>query len=204
MEQAAPHGPPDLRRRGLRQDRGGPAGGLQGGHGRQAGGRPGADHRPGPAALPDLHRAAQALSRRGRDALPLSHAQAAGRGRRRPGPGRRGHCHRHPSPAVRRRRLQGPGPADHRRGAALWRDAQGAAQADAPGGGRADPDRHAHPPHAAHVADRRARHEHHRHAARGAAAGAHPRRRVRRDADPPGHPARDWTGAARSISSTTG
>ena len=36
-----------------------------------------------------------------------------------------GHRHRHAPPAAARRGLQGPGPADHRRGAALRRDAQG-------------------------------------------------------------------------------
>ncbi len=60
---AAADGSPDLRRRGLRQDRGGAARGLQGGHGRQAGGRAGADHRPGAAALHHLHAAGWRPSR---------------------------------------------------------------------------------------------------------------------------------------------
>ena len=53
----AADGPPDLRRRRLRQDRGRAAGRLQGGRRRQAGDVPRADHRAGPAALRHLHRA---------------------------------------------------------------------------------------------------------------------------------------------------
>ncbi len=56
------------------------------------------------------------------------------------------------------RAVQGPRPGDHRRGAALRRDAQGAPQEAAHRSGRADPDRHAHPAHAVHGPDRRARH----------------------------------------------
>ncbi len=52
-----PHGPPDLRRRGLRQDRGGAACRLQGGRRRQAGHVPGAHHGAGPAALRHVRRA---------------------------------------------------------------------------------------------------------------------------------------------------
>ena len=53
----APDGPADLRRRGLRQDRGGAARRLQGRGGRQAGDVPRADDRARPAALRHLHRA---------------------------------------------------------------------------------------------------------------------------------------------------
>ncbi len=52
----SPHGPPGLRRRGLRQDRGGGARRVQGHPGRQAGGGAGAHHPAGHAALPDLQR----------------------------------------------------------------------------------------------------------------------------------------------------
>ena len=52
-DQPATHGPPGLRRRGLRQDRGGIARGLRGRDRRQAGGLPGAHHAAGRAALPD-------------------------------------------------------------------------------------------------------------------------------------------------------
>ena len=51
------HGPAALRRRRLRQDRTGHAGGLQGRRGRQAGCRARADDRPVRAARPHLHRA---------------------------------------------------------------------------------------------------------------------------------------------------
>ena len=53
---------------------------------------------------------------------------------------RGGHRHRHASPAAEGCRLQEPRPARHRRGAALRRGAQGAAQAAAHRGGRADAD----------------------------------------------------------------
>ena len=76
------------------------------------------------------------------------------RRRSRPGGGRGGHRHRHAPPAPEGRRVQGPGPAGDRRGAALRRRAQGAAEADARRGGRADADRDADPAHAAHGAGR--------------------------------------------------
>ena len=53
--EAAADGPPDLRRRRLRQDRGGHPGRVQGGRQRQAGGGPRADDRARRAALPHLH-----------------------------------------------------------------------------------------------------------------------------------------------------
>ena len=57
-----------------------------------------------------------------------------------------------------RRAVPEPGAGDHRRGAAVRRRSQGAAQAPAPDGRRADDDGHADPAHAAHVAAGRARH----------------------------------------------
>ncbi len=74
----APDGPPDLRRRGLRQDRGGAARGLQGGRGRQAGDVPGADDRARPAALRHLPGAPARLPVPHRDgvALPLAEGRA--------------------------------------------------------------------------------------------------------------------------------
>ena len=56
---------------GLRQDRGGGAGRLQGGPGRQAGGGAGAHHAAGQPALPDLLRPLRRLPGAGRDAQPL-------------------------------------------------------------------------------------------------------------------------------------
>ena len=57
----APDGPGDLRRRRLRQDRDRGAGGVQGGHGRQAGRRAGADDAACAAALHDVLRALRRL-----------------------------------------------------------------------------------------------------------------------------------------------
>ena len=78
MEREAPMGPPALRGRGLRQDRGGPAGGLQVRGRREAVRHPGAHHHPGLAALPDHLKADGGLPG-GRGALvPVPHPQAAG------------------------------------------------------------------------------------------------------------------------------
>ena len=62
-------------------------------------------------------------------------------------------------------RVPRPRPAGRGRGAALRRRAQGAAQADAQEGGRADDDRDADSAHAEHVAGRHPRHVGHRDAA---------------------------------------
>ena len=123
MESHRAHGPPGVRRRRLRQDRGGDAGRVQGGAGRQAGGGAGAHHAAGPAALPDLLRPLRRVPGPGGGALPLPH--------HRPRPGRSprarhrrgGRGHRHPPAAVRGRDVQEPGPAGGRRGAALRRAA---------------------------------------------------------------------------------
>ena len=56
--------------------------------------------------------------------------------------------------------VQGSGAAGHRRGAALRRHPQGAAQGDEPSGGRTDPIRHPHPPDAEHGPLRPAGYEH--------------------------------------------
>ena len=69
----AADGPPDLRRRRLRQDRGRAARGVQGRRRRQAGARAGADDDPRPAALRHLLRAPEGLPlhHRARQPLPL-------------------------------------------------------------------------------------------------------------------------------------
>ena len=95
-------------------------------------GDPGAHHHPGPAALQHLQRAPGRLSRARGDALPLPLRAGTAQGPGGPAGGHGGHRHRHPPPAAEGRRLQGPGPGDHRRGAALRRGPQGAAQAAAP------------------------------------------------------------------------
>ena len=77
MESDGAHGPPGVRRRRVRQDRGGRAGRVQGRPGRQAGRGARPHHAPGPAARPDLRRALRRVPGAGRDAVALSH----------PGPG---------------------------------------------------------------------------------------------------------------------
>ena len=106
--------------------------------------------------------------------------------------GRRHHRprHRHAPAARQGRDVQGPRPRRHRRGAALRRRAQGAAQDDAHRRRRAvdvgDPD----PAHARDGGDRHPRDVDPRHPARGAPPGAHLRRRLRREADHRRHPPR--------------
>ena len=63
MEQPEAHGPAALRRRRVRQDRDRRARGVQGGDGRQAGGRAGADDAARRAALHHVQRALRARSR---------------------------------------------------------------------------------------------------------------------------------------------
>ncbi len=88
--------------------------------------------------------------------------------------GARRHPDRHAPRALARRAREGPRPADRRRGAALRRQAEGAA-APAEAAGRRDRDvGHADPAHAADVARRAARHLRDRDAAGGPAAGARP------------------------------
>ena len=72
-------GPAGLRRRGLRQDRGGDPRGVQGGRGRQAGRRAGADDDSRPATLPLVFGASARLPRAGR----VSQPHQNGRKRRR-------------------------------------------------------------------------------------------------------------------------
>ncbi len=73
MQASAADGPAALRRRRLRQDRAGHAGGVQGGRRRLPGGRAGADDRAGRAAPPHVHRADGRVPLRDRRALPLLH-----------------------------------------------------------------------------------------------------------------------------------
>ena len=97
-------GPAAVRRRRLRQDRGGDARRLQGGDGRQAGGVPRADHGPRVPAPEDAARAVRGIPGPHRHGQPLPHEgrdQAdAGRPGRRQGGGDR----RHAPPAVEGRR----------------------------------------------------------------------------------------------------
>src|SRR5829696_3350716 len=145
----APDGPPDLRRRGLRQDGGRAARRVQGRQRRQAGADAGADDHPRPAALRHLHRAPARLPVHDRARLALP---PAGRAARRGQGVRRGqdrHPHRHPPAALARRAREGPRAADRRRGAALRRQAEGAAAPDEAQGRRDLHERHADPAHPA-------------------------------------------------------
>ena len=80
---AAPHGPPHLRRRGLRQDRGGAARRVQGRRGRQADPGPGADDHPRRAALDDVRAALRRPAGQGGHGLALPHAAPSRRRRSR-------------------------------------------------------------------------------------------------------------------------
>ncbi len=187
MQPAAADGPAAVRRRGLRQDRAGDAGGVQGGRRRLPGGRARADHGAGRAAPPHVHASGwpsfpfeiAALSR-------FCHARRQQREIiERPGRRLDRHRHRHAPPGAARRAVPQPGPGDHRRGAAVRRRGEGAAQGAAADGRRADDDRHADSAHAAHVAVGPARHLEPGNAAGGPPGRRDARRAVRRRADPP-------------------
>ena len=126
---AGPDGPADLRGRRLRQDRDRRPGRVQGGAGRQAGRRPRADHAAGAAAPVHVRRAVRELPGRGQGAVEVPDRQGGRRGRRGHGGRHRGRRHRHPPAAHPEHPVQGPRPGDRRRGAAVRRRAQGAAQA---------------------------------------------------------------------------
>ena len=187
----APDGPADLRRRRLRQDRGRAARRLQGRQRRQAGADAGADDDPRPAALRHLHRAPARLPVHDRARLALPPAGRAARGRQALRRGQDRHPDRHAPAALARRAREGPRAADRRRGAALRRQAEGAAAPAAAEGRRDLDERDADPAHAADVARGRARHLRDRDAARGPAAGQDLRRRVRRGARQAGARARE-------------
>ena len=181
----APDGPPDLRRRGLRQDRGRPPGRVQGGERRQAGVVPRSHHRARPAALRHLLRAPARLPLHDRGGLALPLAQGGARGAGGFSRGQGGHPDRHPPRALPRRAAEGPRPPDRGRGAALRREAEGAAAPAEAEGGRALAVRDPHPADAPDVARGTARHLGDRDAARGPPPGEDLRRRLRRG---PGHP----------------
>ena len=199
----AADGPADLRRRGLRQDRGGAAGGVQGGERRQAGDVPRADDRARPAALRHLLRAPARLPvhDRGGLALPLAEGGARGAGRLRRGQG--GHPDRHPPPALAGRAAEGARPADRGRGAALRRQAEGAAAPAQAEGRRALAVGHADPAHPSDVARGPARHLRDRDPAGGPAPGEDVRRRLRRGARASGRSSASSSAAARPSSCTT-
>ena len=170
--EAPAHGPAAVRRRGLRQDGGGTPGRDEVHPGREAGRHPGAYHRPGPAALRHRCQPVPGLSGEDRGAVPLHPRQGAeadpgGRQKRRRGP-----ADRHAQAAAEEHGVQRPGPAGDRRGTAVRRHPQGAAEGDEPPGGRADPLRHSDPPDAEHGTFGPAGHVHPGGAPGGPAAGA--------------------------------
>ncbi len=117
---AAPaHGPAGLRRRGLRQDRGGHPGRVQGRPGRLPGRRAGAHHPAGQPARPDLRRPVRPLPHQGRAAQPVPDQRPGQGGPGRPGRRLGGRGGRDPPAAGRGRHLQEAGPAGGGRGAAL-------------------------------------------------------------------------------------
>ena len=191
MESPRADGPAGVRRRGLRQDRGCPARGLQGGHGRPASRCACPHNRAGAPAPHDVFAEARALPREGGSAQPLSHAGGAAARDGEADGGRRGHLHRDSPAAPKGRVFQEPWPGDCGRGTAIRRCAQGAAQGPAKGGRRADAQRNAHTEDAAHGACRRAGHELHRDAAGGAAGNQDLRLGVQRGDRAGGHPAGD-------------
>ena len=95
-------GPAGRGRRGLRQDRGGAAGRVQGDPGRQAGGRARPDDRAGRAALHHVHPAVRGLPDHGQAAVAVRGPEGPGRDDRRAGERRRGHRDRDAPAAVAR------------------------------------------------------------------------------------------------------
>ena len=140
---ADPDGPPRVRRRRLRQDRGRGARRVQGGAGRHAGRRARADDAARQPARADVPRALRQLPGAGRGAVALPHREGAARGRARLRVRRGRRAHRHAPPPLDRRDAQEPRAARGRRGAALRRAAQGAHQAAGDERRRAHAHRHA-------------------------------------------------------------
>ncbi len=141
-------GPAGVRRRRLRQDRGGAARRLCRDRRRQAGRDPHPDHAAGRAALPHLFGPLRrpAGEAGGTVAFPLAEGDQGGdrRHQRRT----RRHRDRHAQAAVARGHVSAPRPGHHRRGAPLRRAPEGGAEGAARRGRRADADRHADPAHA--------------------------------------------------------
>ena len=165
----ASHGPPAVRRCGLRQDRSGHARGFQGHGRRQAGGRAGAHHSPRFPALRNLQAPLPAVPHPRRNVQPLSHAEGDESRAGGPGGGQGGSGGGHAPPALGRRGVQGSGPGDGGRGAALRREAQGTPEAAQAERGRDQHERHADPAHTTHVVAGIARYVGDRNAAQGPA-----------------------------------
>ena len=186
-----PDGPAGLRRRRLRQDRGGAARRLHRRHRRQAGGLPRADHAAGRAALPDAGRPLrQVAGEGGRDVAASARARKITAALKGLADGSVDIVVGTHKLLSRVDQVQEPGPAHHRRGAPLRRAPQGGDEGDARRGRRAHAHRHADPAHAGHGAGRPARPVGDRH--RAAAAAGHQDLRAQRGQrrDPRGGAAR--------------
>ena len=181
----AAHGPAPLRRRRLREDGSGDAGGVQGGRRRLPGGRARADDDPLRAAPPHVHRAAGGISFRDRVALAVLDPRRAGPDHPAPRRGLDRRRHRHASAGPAGRAVPQSRAGDHRRGAAVRRRGEGAAEGVPPHRRRADDDGDADPADAAHEPDGPARHLEPGNAAGGPAGRGNPRRAVPRRIDPP-------------------
>ena len=142
----------------------------------------------GAAALRHVLRAVRAVPGEREGAVPLPDRH---RGEGHPGGaagGLGGHRHRHPPAVLLRDQVQGPGPGHRRRGAALRRRAQGAAEEAPRQRRRADHVRDPDPAHPGDGGHRHPRDVDDHHPAGGAPPGADLRRPVRGEADRRGHP----------------
>ncbi len=197
-------GPPRLRRRRLRQDRGRDPRGVQGGPGRQAGGGPRADDAAREPALRDVLGPLSRLPGARRAPQPVPLGRAGDQGRRRAAR-RVGRCrHRHPPPARGGHRLQEARAARRRRGAALRRHPQGGGEGDEPRRRRAHHDRQPHPAHPRDGAHRHPGPVDGQHAPERPPADPHLRRRGGRVAPSPRPSGASCCARARSSTSTTG
>ena len=169
-------GPARRRRRRLRQDRGRPAGGVQGDPGRQAGRGARPDDGPRGAALRDVRPALRRVPGPGPAAVAVRQPDRAEADDRRPR-GRLGRPRDRDAPAaLEGRPVPRPGPRRRRRGAAVRRRGEGAAQAAPARGRRPDALGHADPADAEPRPRRRPRHERDRDAAGGPPADPDPGR----------------------------
>ena len=127
-----PHGPPSLRGRGVRQDRGGLPGHYEMRAGGQASRPAGAHHRAGPAALHDRSEAFLPFSRGDRDDLPVPHRRTDPGHPPPDSGGKRGPAHRHPQAPGQGHPVPRSGPAGGGRGAAVRGGPQGEAEKTSP------------------------------------------------------------------------
>ena len=165
MERPAADGPADLRRRGIRQDRGLGARRVQGGPGREAGRRAGTDHVVGQPARADVRRSLRALSGAGGAPQSLPVAAPTAQGDRGPGRRQRRRGDRDASTPRPGRDLQAARRPGRRRGTAIRGDPQGGGQAALRRGRRLDLDRQPHPADLGDGADRDPRSVHGQHPA---------------------------------------